>query len=139
MISDNAKAYLKTLTILYVEDNTETQDEIAFFLRKRVNKLLLAPNGIDGIELFKNEPVHIIVSDIQMPYLNGIEMVEKIQEFSPDTPVVFITAFNDSSYLKKAKDIGVAHYIQKPTDLMDLYLALGKVANELQEKGSTNA
>jgi YesN/AraC family two-component response regulator len=139
MIDDGAKACLKELNVLYVEDNAETQDEIAFFLNKRVKKLFIAANGLDGLQYVDANDIDIIVSDIQMPYLNGIEMAEKVKQSAPEIPIIFITAFNDSYYLKKAKEIGVLNYIQKPTDLMELFMALSSIATKIQKKKSQNA
>jgi YesN/AraC family two-component response regulator len=139
MVDEVARAYLKELNVLYVEDNAETQDEIAFFLKKRVKTLFIASNGLDGLQYMDANKVDIVVSDIQMPYLNGIEMAQKIKESEPDLPIIFITAFNDPFYLKKAKEIGVLNYIQKPTDLMELFMALGSIAKKLHNKKSDNA
>jgi len=139
MIDEAAKAYLKELSVLYVEDNVETQDEIAFFLQKRVKNLFIASNGLDGLQCFDTNKIDIIVSDIQMPYLNGIEMAQKIKESAPELPIIFITAFNDPFYLQKAKEIGVLNYIQKPTDLMELFMALSSIAKKLQTKKNDDA
>ena len=66
MVDEVAKACLKELNVLYVEDNAETQDEIAFFLKKRVKNLFIASNGLDGLQYFDANKIDIIVSDIQM-------------------------------------------------------------------------
>ena len=99
--------YLKNITVLYVEDDKNTREELEFFLNNRVDKLFVGTNGEEGVELFKKYQPDLIISDIQMPVLNGIDMVKKIKEINPNIPVILITAFNDSDYLFKAIQINI--------------------------------
>ena len=112
--------YLKNITVLYVEDDKNTREELEFFLNNRVDKLYVGANGEEGVELFKKYQPDLIISDIQMPVLNGIDMVKKIKEINPNIPVILITAFNDSDYLFKAIQINISNYLTKPLNLNQL-------------------
>lgn len=112
--------YLKNITVLYVEDDKNTREELEFFLNNRVDKLYVGANGEEGVELFKKHQPDLIISDIQMPVLNGIDMVKKIKEINPNVPVILITAFNDSDYLFKAIQLNISNYLTKPLNLNQL-------------------
>ena len=112
--------YLKNITVLYVEDDKNTREELVFFLENRVEKLYVGTNGEEGVELFKKHQPDLIISDIQMPVLNGIDMVKKIKEINPNVPVILITAFNDSDYLFKAIQLNISNYLTKPLNLNQL-------------------
>lgn len=83
-------------------------------LNKYADHLLVANNGFEGIELFKKFKPDIVISDIGMPGMNGIEMTTKIKEINPDSHVIFTTAFNDKNILLNAIELGVRDFIIKP-------------------------
>lgn len=109
--------YLKNITVLYVEDDANTREELEFFLESKVLKLYTAKNGKEGLELYKQYSPDLIISDIQMPILNGIEMVTQIKELNPAVPIVLITAFNDTDYLFQAIKLNISNYLTKPLNL----------------------
>ena len=87
----------KNLTILYVEDEPLVQKSIGSILKRRVKKVYFANNGKDGIESFKEHlnEIDLILTDIEMPIMNGIEMIEKIKDIMDKKPIIIITAFDD--------------------------------------------
>lgn len=109
--------YLKKITILYVEDDKNTREELEFFLENKVLKLYSAKNGEEGLALFKEHSPDLIISDIQMPVLNGIDMVRQIKEINFSIPVILITAFNDTDYLFQAIKLNISNYLTKPLNL----------------------
>lgn len=123
------KELFKDLRILYVEDDQMTIDEISFFLKKYVKELYLAKNGVEGLELFKEHKPDMIISDIQMPIMNGLEMSEKIFEIDPGIPIAVTTAYSDSDYLIKAIELGIDKYIIKPIDMMEILAIIQKSLN----------
>lgn len=123
--------YLKNITVLYVEDDKNTREELEFFLNNRVDKLYVGTNGEEGVELFKKHQPDLIISDIQMPVLNGIDMVKKIKEINPNIPVVLITAFNDSDYLFKAIQLNISNYLTKPLNLNQLIDVTATIAKSI--------
>jgi diguanylate cyclase (GGDEF)-like protein/PAS domain S-box-containing protein len=108
---------LKSKTVLYVEDDDNTREEIAFFLEKFVKTLIVAKNGQEGLDLYKKNFPDLIITDIQMPIMNGIEMSREIKILNKNIPIIITTAFNETDYLLNAINSGVDKYILKPVNL----------------------
>ena len=94
---------LKTITVLYVEDESTLQDEICENIQPFVKQIIKASNGLEGLQKFKENKLKIdlVISDILMPELNGIDMVDSIRKIDLDIPVIYTTAFNDIKYINK--------------------------------------
>jgi PAS domain S-box-containing protein len=120
MLGLNKLEYLKDITILYAEDDTLIQKEFSSFLEKFVKKLFIANNGQEALELFQKNKPDIVISDITMPKMNGIELSKNIKSLNPDTPIVIISAHNNSEYLIEAIEIGVNRFILKPIDMTEV-------------------
>lgn len=115
------KEILQQIKVLYVEDEDEVRNFTAKTIDAIVKEIVLASNGQEGVEQFKKHPdIDLIVTDINMPKMGGLEMCEAIQQDKPDIPIVVTSAHNDSDFLKKAIDIGVDAYAMKPVDLYQL-------------------
>lgn len=111
---------LDSLRILYVEDDSNTQEEVAFFLTPLVKELYLASDGQQGLEMFKRHTPDLIITDIQMPILNGLEMIKEIRMINPKIPIFVTTAYNETNYLLSAINSGVNRYILKPINFKTL-------------------
>lgn len=122
------------LTILYVEDDPLTREEVLFSLELLVDRVLFGENGQQGIELFYSNEIDLIITDIQMPLLDGLSMIEKIKQTHPRIPVIVMTAFNDVSYLFKAIELGVSHYVTKPANLKMLNGKIEEIAEQISLK-----
>ncbi len=119
----------KNVTLLYVEDDLMTLEEISFFLKKYVKTLLIAKNGKEGLELFKEHNPDMVITDIQMPIMNGLEMSEKIFEINPNIPIAITTAFSDGNYIMRAIELGIDKYIIKPINMQELLAVIQKSLN----------
>jgi len=111
---------LDTLTILVVEDNDGIREELVFNIGYWFKNVIEARDGEEGLEKFQNSKVDIILSDIKMPKMNGLEMVKKIREIDREVPIIFQTAFSESDFLLKAINMSVQGYIIKPINLDNL-------------------
>lgn len=118
---------LKNLKLLYVEDDPEVVQQMSFFLKKRVGKLIVAENGIEGLKLFKEHLPDLILSDLQMPGMDGMQMAKEIRKVS-DIPIIISTAFSEKDIILKAVDLGIENYIVKPIDVRELVRVLDKTA-----------
>lgn len=126
------EAWLATLTVLYVEDDATTRVELARFLRRRVGRLVEASNGTEGLARFRDERPSLVITDIEMPGLNGLAMVEEVRRQDLDVPIVVITAFEQVNYLKRAIDAGVDKFVTKPVDVDRLEAVLAACAHRLR-------
>jgi len=116
------KIDLQEITVLYCEDEDLLREITTSFLSKVVKKVYSAKNGKEGLELFRKHKhqIDMVISDIEMPETNGLEMAKSIKELIPMIPVIIVTAYSSSHYLKDALDLHVDKYILKPLDLHDL-------------------
>lgn len=116
--------YLKKSTLLYVEDEEEVREFLKKRLERKVKKLYVAKDGVEGLESFCENRPDFVLTDVTMPNLNGIDMAIKIREIDPKIPIIIMSAHSDTSYLLKAIEIGVHNYLLKPIDKNKLYNTL---------------
>ncbi len=132
-ITKNADiTYLRSLTILYVEDEDEVRDQLSSYLKRRSRKVYTAANGKKGLEAYNKYKPDIVVTDILMPVMDGLQMAEKIQLINPRVPIIIITAFEEPRYFHHAIELGVSQYVNKPVKLPILEASLLKCARILR-------
>lgn len=119
---------LTTLTVLLVEDEPELRRETAAFLELYCGNIIQAANGREALVLFKTVRPDLVISDIRMPVMDGLELAANLKELSPDTPLIFCTAFTETSYLLKAIELGAAAFVRKPVDTDELLAVIAKAA-----------
>lgn len=112
------------LKVLYVEDEEFVREPFSEMLKRRVKEVVIACNGAEGLELFKQEKPDIVISDIKMPVMDGLAMTREIKAINPYVPVIITTAFEFKDYLMKAIEVGVNKYLVKPIDRNALLTAL---------------
>ena len=130
----------KRLTVLYVEDNEEVRESTRGLLETYFKVVDIACDGQQGHEQYlsyykeSDKYYDIVISDILMPHLNGIEMCKKIQLTHPDQCIILITAFNEVEHLQSAIDLGVDGFINKPLDMKQFKKTLYKTTQKLGDK-----
>lgn len=127
--------FLKQLTILYVEDEDIAREQFAKSLRRLFKNVILGVNGEDGYNKFQearlaSQSIDLILSDINMPKMNGLEMLEKIRELDENVPVMYTTARTETEYLQRAIELNVNHYALKPINLEDIVLRIQRVCEK---------
>lgn len=120
------KDLFKNLNILYVEDDEMTSEEVSFFLKRYVKNLFIAKNGQEGLELFKKNHIDIVITDVQMPVMNGLEMSKEILSIKPNFPIIVTTAYSDAEFLIDSIEMGIEKYILKPVNLLELLVLVQK-------------
>ncbi|UCH95241.1 MAG: sigma-54-dependent Fis family transcriptional regulator [Candidatus Aminicenantes bacterium] len=115
---------IKNISILLVEDDDSLREAILGFLKKKCEKIYWATNGSEGFRHFVTYSPDVVITDIKMPGMDGLEMSQKIKEKAPETPIIIITAFTEVSYLIKAIEIGVDRFVQKPIDRKNFMAAI---------------
>ncbi len=117
---------LNDIRLLYVEDDEDIAEEISFFLKRRVKELFVAKDGQEGVEFFMKYRPDVVVTDIQMPKMNGLEMIDKIREIDTRVPIVITSAYNDTDFLTRSIELGVNGYITKPVNLSHMLQSIEK-------------
>lgn len=125
-------------TVLYVEDDRIVQTMTQRLLKKRFAQVWIASNGVEGLALFRKHRPDIVITDIRMPEMNGLEMSAAIKRESPATPIVITSIFNLQDYFLQAIDIGIEHYLLKPVDANHIYRVLERVCRNLQALAERN-
>ncbi|WP_415251309.1 response regulator transcription factor [Sulfurimonas sp.] len=112
--SKNLLEYSSNLNILYVEDDKMLMEETAFLLEAFFKNIDTAYDGLDGLNKYNNSLYDIVITDINMPNMNGIEMISKIKEINPEQKIIAISAHNESDILINLIQSGVNSFVLKP-------------------------
>lgn len=115
---------LQTKTILIAEDDPSTLKWLSRVLKIYFKEVYCASDAMEALEVFKEFNTDIIISDIQMPHVDGLSFLQKISSISPKTIKIVITAFNNEIYLNRAVATGVDLYFKKPLDIDELLISL---------------
>jgi len=116
---------LKDIVVLYVEDEKTVQMQTQMILKDFVKEVYLASNGVEGLQIALEKNVDIIVTDILMPEMNGIEMLKKLKnDHNRVIPAIITTAFTETEYLMEAIALKVDGFIMKPINVKDLISAI---------------
>jgi two-component system, sensor histidine kinase and response regulator len=122
------------LTILYVEDEEMTRKTVCSMLARRFPGLVIesAPDGSAGLELFLRLRPDLVITDINMPGMNGIEMTRRIMEKDSRARIIVTSAHSDHDYLIESIEIGVSRYVMKPIDSSKLFAAIDDTLHALR-------
>jgi diguanylate cyclase (GGDEF)-like protein len=138
----NNISILKNITILYAEDEKDLREVTHQILKGFTKKQYVAQNGQEGLELFKahEKEIDLIITDVNMPILNGLDMVKEIKKININIPIIVATAFSNKEYLLEAIDIGVDKYVLKPIDIAKLLQVMSQslIYHELKDLYTDN-
>lgn len=105
---------LATKTILYVEDADFTRESLAYYLKRYLQRVDVAGDGKKGLALFQQNPYDLVLTDISMPVMDGLEMTRQIRVTHPHLPVIVITAHSDDQNRQAAREAGASDFLVKP-------------------------
>ena len=125
---------MNDFTILYVEDNTLTQNIVKSVLKKYFKEIFVASDGVEGIKLYQEKTPDIVLTDISMPNMNGLDMSREIKRYNPNQKIALFTGYNEMEYLKKAINMGIDKYILKPLESKQMFEALDDIVNSLKKE-----
>ncbi len=129
---------LKNMTILYAEDEEGIRKNIADALNYYAKEVYEADNGKEALEIYKEKSPDIILSDIHMPIMDGLEFVKEVRKNNREIPIVMITAHTDKKYLLDAVELHMEKYIVKPVDIDELFETLDICVNILDTNKITS-
>lgn len=124
-------------SVLYVEDNEVLRANASKLLQKFFDTVYTAADGKEGLEAFKKNSPQIVVTDIKMPHMDGMELIKNIKDISPETKVIIMSAFDDSSYLFSAIEFGVFRYLKKPVNITNFAEVLHECVLEIIKEQNT--
>ncbi len=125
---------LKELKVLLVED----EEKLASLLKNAIGDSFysfhVSSNGVDGLTMFKNISPDIVITDIMMPYMDGLEMSKEIRTFNMDVPIIILSAFSETDKFLNAIDVGVVKYLIKPFDPDELLDYISSLSEKFESK-----
>ncbi|ELY8646365.1 response regulator transcription factor [Campylobacter coli] len=121
---------MKELVILVVEDEVKIRESLVNVLSSRYSKVIGAQNGDEGLKKFKKFKPDLIITDIAMPIMDGLDMAREIKEISDDVPIVVLSAYSEKERLLRSIDIGIDKYLIKPVDIEELFKVLDYLIGE---------
>ena len=130
----------KHLSVLYVEDDISVRESTLDLLHNFFINIESAEDGLIGFEKYKNkldtdnETFDLVITDLNMPNLNGIDMVKKMKTLQADQAIIFITAFNEVEFLNNAIEIGVNGFLIKPVETLNLKNTLYSVTQMISDR-----
>lgn len=121
------KEVCKSKRVLYVEDDSDVRGQTAKMLRLYFKEVVEACDGLEGLARFENEAFDCVFTDITMPKMDGLSMIEAMRKRHPALPVIIFSAYDTTEYFLKTIEQGVVAYLLKPFALEDLLHAIEKI------------
>jgi len=128
------KEYAKYVQVLYVEDDIDIREAVYDFLSRFFPVIDLAENGEEGFEKYQKKDYDIIITDINMPKINGIEMIHAIKQINEEQKIIVTSAYNEIKYLMKLIDEGVDNFVLKPFNNKKFLVVLYKICEFIYNK-----
>lgn len=122
------------IRLLYVEDNEQARVSTLAVLSEFFSNIVVAIDGKDGLEKFSQNTIDLIITDINMPNLNGLDMVQEIRKTHKEISVLLLSAYNDIEYFIQSIKLGVDGYLLKPLEIEQLLELLDKIVSKLKVK-----
>jgi len=122
---------MKNISILFVEDEAPIREELTPFIRRYTEELYVAENGLEGLSLYEKYSPDIVITDIKMPKMTGIEMIRRIKVLNPEQAIILTTAHSDNSFFLEAIELQVDGYLLKPLELKLLDQKINKIKEHL--------
>lgn len=128
------------MKLLIVDDETLTREGLIASIdwtSLEISQVFQADDGVNGLQIAKREKPEIILCDVRMPRMDGIRMVELIEEFLPDSAVIFMSGYSDKEYLKAAIKLKAVNYVEKPLDPKEIREAVLEATERFRQKMRT--
>lgn len=122
--------YCKDLKILYVEDNKDARNFTIDMLKRFFNDVTIAVDGLDGLEKFKSSQFDLVLTDINMPNMNGLDMIKEMKILNPNILSIVLSAHNETDYFIASIKLSIDGFLLKPLELTQFVETLNKVVEK---------
>ncbi|GFO69610.1 hypothetical protein GMLC_31890 [Geomonas limicola] len=125
----------RSVCFLVVEDDPETRTTISNVVARRFPEVTVrvAENGKVGLELCKEFRPALVITDINMPVMDGLRMIEEIRAVGEETRFIVMTGYSDRYHVENTSQLGISGFLVKPVDLRELFTASEKCLSELRQ------
>lgn len=135
MKQEEFKELIGDLTIVYIEDDINIRKYISEFLQRYCKNLYEASSAEEGLKLYKEHKPHILLVDINLPKMSGMELITLLRKDDKKTKIIISTAYTNKEFTLEAIELFICRYLVKPITSKDLVEALKKAIGELFEEG----
>lgn len=126
----------RSYSILYAEDDKMVRANYVIYLESYFDKIYQADNGKDALIIYKDRKPDVILLDINMPQMNGIDTIKKIREIDDTTPIIILSAHSDKEFLFDAIKLNLVDYLVKPINRNEFKSIIEKTLENLNSKVS---
>lgn len=127
---DELIGYSQDLRLLYVEDNQDAREMTTMILEDFFDNIIVAVDGADGYNKFMENEIDLVITDINMPKMNGLELCEKIRESDEEVSLIILSAHNEDNFFMDSIKCGVNAYLLKPIDIDQLAAMIYRVVQK---------
>ena len=117
-------------TIVIADDEKNTREGLRWALERKTLNIHLAADGEEALQIIRSEPVDILLTDLKMPKLDGMELLARVRQESPSTEVVMLTGHTHIDQVRQARDAGVNEFLAKPVSVKSLMARLVAVIEQ---------
>lgn len=128
------KSMAKNLRVLIAEDSKELRENLIETLDRLFLEVDGAKDGEVALNMFKKKRYDIVLSDIKMPNMDGIELSHKIKSIDSDFPIIILSAYNESKYLFKLVNLGIEAFIIKPPETEQFFYSIFKIVRAIENR-----
>lgn len=128
----------KSYSVLYAEDDESVRKNYVLYLEKYFDKIYEASDGLEALNLYKDKKPDILLLDITMPELNGLEVIKKIREMDDTTPIIVLSAHSHKEYLFEAIKLNLVDYLIKPINRNEFKEVIESSFERLKGNSSTD-
>ncbi len=125
------KEKCSNINLLYVEDNRELREIKSKLFSEIFNSVEIASNGYEGLEIYQNSNFELIITDINMPLVNGIEMIQKVKSINPDQAIIVYSAYSELEYVSVLQELNIDKFLTKPVSRDEFLVAINESVENL--------
>lgn len=134
MYAKALKETASTLTLLYVENDPETKEQFGMLLSRFFKETVYAENGEQALGFYRERRFDLVMTDIEMPFMDGPALIESIRNLDPMQPIVASSAVHDNELLIKLLNFGVSGFLTKPMDWNDAKKTMAAITQRIHEQ-----
>ncbi len=128
----------KNYSILYAEDNKNVRENYVVYLENYFDFIYEANDGVEAFDIYRDKKPNVLLIDINMPNMNGLEFVKKVRENDEKIPIIILSAYSDKEFLFEAIKLNLIEYLVKPVDRNEFKSVLENSINKVKENFSEN-
>lgn len=121
------------MKILYVEDESQAREALTKYLNRRFGKIFTAEDGVEGLSVFQEQEPDLVIVDLYMPNMDGLEMIKRIKKISPNVYVIVTSAVDEVGAILNGVNLGIDKYLLKPINPEELVKLVNAYKEQLKE------